>query len=396
VSPAPRFRRLAAGDVPSVAILIESSRESGRALLRGIAEYIHVHRRWSVFWEPSGLTEVLPRITSRLDGLILRDIGVTSAVLKMGIPTVVMGHTGDEFPGCINVLTGAATIAKMGLEHLLSRGFSSYAFCGLAVYPQKAVPWSEERSQAFCDLVSKAGMPCHTYLLPLVNVPDWDREREKLRRWLKALPRPVGCMAANDDVAGEVAAACKHLGLAVPDEVAIIGADNDELACGLADPPLSSIAVGFERAGFEAADALDRAMRSGRVGSSRIIAHALHVVARRSTDSTAVEDPNLARALRFIRDRAGDSEISVQEIAVTAGLSRRALERRFREKIGKTVAEHVRELRINRIAQMLIETNLPVSRIAEATGFHDVQHFARYFRSVQKVTPLAFRKAHKV
>ena len=383
-------------DVSTVAILLESSRESGRALLRGITKYLQARRRWSVYWEASGLTEALPRVPGRLDGLILRDFGVSDSVLKLRIPTIVVGHLTDGFPGCINVVTDDTVIPKMGAEHLLARGYTSYAFCGLARYPSEAVPWSEARRRAFVGFLKNAGFACHTYALPFLNAPDWGHQRNSLRQWLLSLPRPVGCMAANDDIACEMAAACKQLGLCVPDEVGILGADNDDLVCCLSDPPLSSIAIGFERAGYEAAEALDAAMQSRRRDSSRIVAQALHIVARRSTDATAVDDPNIAKALRFIRDQPASAEIYLHGVVAAAGLSRRALERRFKERIGKTIAQYIRELRVSRIAQMLIETNLPVASIADAMGFHDVRHLARYFRSVRGMTPLAFRKAHKL
>jgi LacI family transcriptional regulator len=199
-------------------------------------------------------------------------------------------------------------------------------------------------------------------------------------------------MACNDDLGHEVIAAAKLAGLSVPDDVAVIGVDNDEVVCGLTDPPLSSIAVNFERAGYEAAHVLSGLMR-GVAAPSRIIVNPTHVVPRRSTSLLAVEDTYLAKALRFIRDRVEESP-SVETVARAAGISRRALEKRFRDSLGRSVLEEIRRVRTDQIARLLVETDLPVAQIAEQLGFADVQHIARYFRSAKAMSPLAYRKLH--
>jgi len=186
---------------------------------------------------------------------------------------------------------------------------------------------------------------------------------------------------------------CKLARLTVPDMIGIIGADNDEVVCGLTDPPMSSIAINFERAGYEAAAALDGLMRGNPAVPDRIKALASHVVTRRSTDFVAADEPHLARALRFIRDCARGG-VSVDEVAVSAGLSRRALEKRFRKQLGRSILEEVRRIRTDHIAQMLVETDLPVAKIADLLGFPDVQHVARYFQADKHISPVAYRKVH--
>ena len=166
---------------------------------------------------------------------------------------------------------------------------------------------------------------------------------------------------------------------------------SDEVVCGLADPAMSSVAINFERAGYQAAEALDRLMRQSKKAPNKIRVRATHIVARRSTDIVAVEDVSLAKALTCIRDRAG-TPLTVNEVARIAGVSRRSLERRFRQQMGGSILKEIRRQRTDQIARLLLETNLPVARIAESLGFADAQHFARYFRAVKKISPLAFRK----
>jgi len=220
----------------------------------------------------------------------------------------------------------------------------------------------------------------------------WRDQREAIANWLRSLPRPVGLMASNDDLGHEVIAAAKLAGLSVPDDVAVIGVDNDEVVCGLTDPPLSSVAVNFERAGYEAAHVLAGMMRR-EASPSRIIVSPTHVVPRRSTSLLAVEDQHLARALRFIRDRVQESP-PVEAVAKAAGISRRALEKRFRDSLGRSVLDEIRRVRTDQIARLLVETELPVAQIADQLGFADVQHIARYFRSAKAMSPLAYRKVH--
>jgi LacI family transcriptional regulator len=175
--------------------------------------------------------------------------------------------------------------------------------------------------------------------------------------------------------------------------VGVIGADNDEVLCGLTDPPMSSVALNFERAGYEAARALDGLMRrSGRV-PPRIVAAASHVVARRSTDFVAAEEPHLARALRHIRDQARTG-LSVNEVAQATGLSRRVLEKRFRQFLGRSILQEIRRVRTDQIARLLVETELPVAEIADLLRFEDIQHVARYFRAAKGLSPTAYRRKY--
>ncbi|HAO79906.1 MAG TPA: hypothetical protein DCQ92_13225 [Verrucomicrobia subdivision 3 bacterium] len=379
-----------------VILLIESSRASGRNYLQGIARYAHHHGPWSFYWEPGGFDLTRQTLkTLDADGIIFRDVGRLKAqALRLGIPAVVVGHDSKEVRGIINVVTDSSTIGRMAAEHLLERGFKRFAFCGLASTLLEQTPWSERRFESFSKRIVEAGFePPPIYVLQQPG-SDWRTSRQGLADWLAKLPRPVGIMACNDDCGTQVAEACKVAGIVVPDAAGIIGADNDEVICGLSDPPLTSIAVNFERAGYESAQALDRLMRQSKKIPNKIHVRATHVVARRSTDIWAVDDAALAKALTCIRDRGGKA-LTVNEVAQAAGVSRRALERRFRQQMGGSVLREIRRQRTDQIARLLVETNLPVARIAESSGFADAQHFARYFRATRKMSPLAFRKAHK-
>jgi LacI family transcriptional regulator len=377
---------------PKILLLVESSRGSGRALLRGIAQYAHHHGPWSFDWEPGGLEKIWPKLKS-LDpnGVILRDVDKVEEVLAFGVPAVVVGHGRTEVSGLVNVITDSKAIGQMAAEHLIGCGFKRFAFCGSGQEPGKDLPWSESRRLSFSERLQKSGFQCSDFPAHPPDDSSWPRERAAMARWLQSLPKPVGLMACNDDRARQVAEASRIAGISVPNELGIIGADNDEVVCGLSDPALSSVAINFDAAGYKAAAALDALMHS-KPAQERIVVRATHVVVRRSTDVVAVEDEGVAKALRFIRTNSRKGDINVGEVARAAGLSRRLLEKRFRTELGCSVLTEIRRVRTDKIAQLLVETQMPVYEIAESLGFSDIQHFARYFRAARQMSPLAYRK----
>lgn len=374
-----------------VVLLLESSRGSGRALLRGFADYARHHGAWSFDWEPGGLNEVWPRL-GRMDasGIIVRDSKNINKLLALGLPTVVVGHHEEEFPGAAHVFTDSLAAGRLAADHLLGCGFKNFAYCG----PSR-IRWSEARRQSFQDHLARSGWSADFFDAPAEGVKSsWRGQQQTLRRWLQSLPKPVGIMACNDDYAQHLVVACKAAHLHIPDQVGVIGVDNDELVCELSSPPISSVAINFERAGFESARLLDRWMRRGKIAlPARISAPATHVVARLSTDTLAIEDPRLLKALRFIRDHAREN-IRVDEVARAGGLSRRALEQRFRRELDRSILQEIRRVRVNLIARMLLETDLPVSHIAEALGYENLQHIARYFRREKNLSLVAYRKQY--
>jgi LacI family transcriptional regulator len=377
---------------PKVILLIESSRGAGRALLCGIAQYAHDHGPWSFYWEPRGLETAWPVVeTLDADGIILRGVGQLDKLLALGIPTVVAGHRSDVASGFVNLITDSSAIARIAADHLLECGFKHFAYCGFQSTLLEHTAWSRQRQDSYNDRIVAAGFASPpAYILSPLN-QNWLQERDELARWLAALPKPAGLMACNDDCGVQVMEACKLAGLAVPEDVGVVGVDNDEVVCGLADPPMSSVVVNFEKAGYEAARTLDRLMRGRRKIPGRILVSASHVFTRRSTDTIAIDDPELAAALRHIREHSR-TNLGVDEVAQATGISRRGLERRFRRLLGHSILYAIRRERTSLIARRLVETKLSVRQIAESLGFDDDQHIARYFEAFKKTSPLAYRR----
>jgi LacI family transcriptional regulator len=374
--------------MPRVLLLIESSRSSGRSLLRGVANYARHHGPWAFSWEPSGLEPIRPRLKSlEADAVILRDVTAFAHILELGVPTAVFGHSKKEVPGLTNVLTDDTVVGQMAARHLLDCGFWNFAYCG--VFDK---PWAVVRGEVFQQTIKAAGHRVEVYRqLRRRTARDWSEERPHLVEWMKSLPKPVGLFACNDDRSQNVVEVCKLLGLKIPDQVAILGADDDELVCELSDPPLSSVAINFERAGYECAEQLHRLMSGQPLKNNFIVSRPTHIVSRQSTDTLAVADERVARALRFIR-KGGREAINVNQVARAAGLSRRVLEKRFRQALGRSVLKEIRRVRVDQIARMLAETNEPVTRIAADLGYDGVEHIARYFRKEKGMPPLTYRK----
>ncbi len=222
---------------------------------------------------------------------------------------------------------------------------------------------------------------------------DSHRKQEQgiLAEWLRKLAKPVGVMACNDDRGRKVLQACAIAGVQVPEELAVVGVDNDELVCELSDPPLSSVALDLERTGYRAAAVLDGLMAGRFKQYCELPVEPLWIVARRATDVVAQEDRQIAAALAFIRDNA-QQPISVADVVRQTDLSRRTLERRFLGAVGRTVLSEITRCRLERARRFLLETDLRVDGVARASGFGNLKPMTRAFRDQEGCSPTEFRR----
>lgn len=381
-------------EIPRVILFIESSREYGRQLLRGISRYATVNGPWSFIFETEWTDEHLAGTKKRAGGIIahIRNTRTAEIIRKLGIPAVVSAHTeniGSEF---YQIKADSKAIGKMAAEHFLEKGFNNFAFCGMS-----NIWHSEERGQAFKKMISQDGARNTFYSFSL-GAQKNSRSRKKevqnsLTEWLLSMKLPVGIFASNDDCAEQIVEACKEVQLRVPEEVAILGVDNDEFVCNFVQPPLSSIAINAEVAGYEAAALLDKLMFGRSIRKTVITVKPTHVVTRQSTDIMAIHDPEICKALHFIR-RNANRPIGVPKVVDAVLTSRRALERKFRQTLGRSVNDQIRKIRTEQIAKLLIDTNLTISEIAHKMGFHRIDHICRYFKREFKVTPREFREQY--
>ncbi|WP_414661068.1 XylR family transcriptional regulator [Horticoccus sp. 23ND18S-11] len=356
-------------------------------LLLGVVHYIREHRPWSFHLMEQGRGDDPPLWLKgwKGDGIIARieTPRIAQAVVETGLPAVDLSAA-RLVPVLPWVETNDDEIAQLAVEHLLERGFKRFAYCGDARFN-----WSRWREDHFVARLRAAGHACDVFR-PDVVPGDVAAEARALLRWLKELPRPVGIMAAYDIRGQQVLDACRAAGLAVPDEVAVIGVDNDALLCELASPPLSSVIPNAHRAGYEAAALLDRLMAGKRVPATAHLIAPLGIEARQSTDVLAVDDREVARAVQYIREHACDG-INVSDVLRAVPLSRRVLEQRFQRLLGHTPREEILQVRLGRVKQLLAETDLPLYLIAERTGFEHVEYLSVLFKRETGRTPSAFR-----
>lgn len=384
--------------IRKVIVLVETSRAYGRGLLRGIAKYSRLHGPWIFYRKPPYYRHPAQwvRALSRqkkldADGIIMVEQEKPEDIIEMGLPTIASPYIRERIPGVANIIGDTVTMGRMAAEHLLDRGFKNFAYCGF-----EDMFGARSRGESFRRRIDEAGFQTHVYKQPKPRGRrSWEDEQIFMADWLKSLPKPVGLMTCTDDRSQDVVEACKIAALHVPEQVAIIGVDNDELVCELSSPPLSSIALNTQRSGYEAAELLGKLMSRKRIkmANRTIVVHATHVVTRQSTDIMAMEDRGVVEAVRFIRRHAKEI-IQVSDVVEAVAVSRRSLEQRFRRELGRSVLNEIKRARVDQVARMLVETNLSVSQIAFALGYTGVENIARYFRSEKGMSPVAYRKLY--
>lgn len=386
---------MTAPQIPKVALLVETTLGYGRGLLRGIARYARLHGPWAFYLTPGDLSQDLPKMEEwGGTGIIARieTPKAARAILATHLPVIALDLKPDQLAAdnplsqLSEVCPDSQQAGRMAAEHLLAKRLEQFAFVGAADDPL----WSTRRKEGFAQRLAEAGFSCLDYAVPPSAAAAWSREQPHMVRWLESLPKPLGLLACDDDRGRQVLTACGVAGIPVPEDVAVIGVDNDEVLCNVCDPPLTSVALDTERAGYEAAALLDGLM-SGRIRSPRrILVPPLFVVDRRSTEIVAFDDRDVALALRFIHDHAAQP-IAVKEIARASRLSRRMLELRFRRSVGCTIHEKIQDVRLERAKRLLIETDQSIGKVAQAAGFASSGYFSKVFHRAMGMPPADYR-----
>lgn len=379
-----------------VAVLVETSTSWGAKVVRGIAEYAHEHRFWSIFIEPWGVNERL-RLPKGWhgDGIIAR---VTSSRLLREIEALhvpCVNISWSEVPGSRlpRVIPDEEAVGRIAADHLLDRGFRRFAYLGLSNQPY----YVDRCGPAFAASLAARGMSCKSYQPSSFSGSGRRRSGAfaNLGEWLRSLPKPVGLLTW-DSVRGRlVADACALAGLRIPEEVGVISGYNDDLMCEIAIPPLSCVDHSPQHIGKEAAALLNRLIQGDAAPSQPVLIPPVRVIARRSTDALVIEDRLVAQALRFIRQHAHES-ISVDDVLKVVPCSRRTLEQRFASVLGRSPAAEIRRIHIEHAMELLAKTDLSISRVAAASGFNYTEVMGRIFRETVGVTPARYRREFRV
>ncbi len=366
---------------------------SGRQIVRGVARHVRETGKWSVYHEPEHTLEVVPRWFKdwQGDGVIvrIRSEKILEILLDTGLPVVdVLGDW--PHPSIPFVQVNSGLVGELGASHLLDRGFRHFGFCG---YPSPR--WVRQRQAAFLHAIELAGFTCSVHQLPHWEHKEWyaERTQTELGAWISRLTKPAAIMAASDNVGRRVLEACRRIGTLVPEEVAVLGVDNDEMLCELCTPTLSSIVPVHDQVGYRAAELLDALMAGSSCSEQELLLEPTEVVVRRSTDILAVEDRDLAAALSYIRENASHP-IGVQDVAKHTSLSRSTLNRKFRHVLDRSVHDEILRVRLDRAIELLCETDLPLATIAERSGFQHREYFGAVFKAKVGMTPNQYRQKH--
>lgn len=368
-------------------------------LLRGILEYSKGCEPWVVcrmppsYKQAHGVRGVLDWARKwQADAIIAQfdDDDEVELFRENGIIALAQDFK-SRFSVIPNITSEYKLTGRMAADFFLQKGFRNFAY-----YGYQEVIWSEERCMGFRERIVEKGFGSHFYEFqkqPLENL--WYYESEPLVSWIKSLPHPLALMTCDDTQGNKIMEVCRVLGIKIPEEIAVLGVDNDEIICSLSDPPLSSVNLNIAKGGYEAAQLIDRLMRDKDAPCEDVVIHPTTIINRLSTDIYSTGDPYILAALKYIHQNLA-SKITVEDVVRQVPLSRRLLEIHFKQVTGSSVYQYIFNLRMERFAQLLLEGNEPIADIAMSVGLPDYKNLARQFKVWKECTPAEYRKIHRV
>lgn len=377
--------------------MIEASNAYARGLLAGIHRHVREHEPWTIFLQEHGrgAPPLQPLARWQGDGVIARietqPVADTLESLRRRQPLAIVDLSAGRLLGDVPyVETDDAAIARLAAEHFIERDFRHFAFLG-----DERFRWSDNRRLAFTHAVDAKG-----YHVDIFRAADHRSRRsrhaqggdddEAIERWLAALPKPLALFTCYDIRGRQALDACRRAEIAVPDEVAVLGVDDDDLLCSLSSPPLSSVIPDAVGAGRLAAALLERLMRGQRLDSDEWLLPPLGIATRQSSDVLAIDDPLVVAAVQMIRARACLG-IKVQDVVRELRTTRRILDQRFAARVGHTPHEEIAGRQFRRVEQLLAETDLPLATVAERCGFRHAEYMTVAFTRRHGMPPSRWR-----
>lgn len=376
---------------PTVGVLINTSTGWGQRLIRGIIQYAHERGPWALWIEPSTFQPelhvpdgwqghgIIARVATRRMARHIQSTGLPCVnISAIDVPEA-------DFP---RVMPDFRTLARIAAEHLLDRGFQNFAYYG----PRQRM-LVRDHYEGFAEALRGAGRECIPYRSKgrQPGMSPWLSRQTDLIRWVKSLPKPIAVLTWFVECGRDVIDACRHADILVPEEVAVLASDDDPLTSNACLPPLSGITSSSEQSGYRAAALLDRLMQGKRAPKRPILIEPTSLVLRGSTDTLAIDNGDLAQAIAYIRTHAGEP-IRVRDVLRRVPLSRRQLEQEFQRLLGRSPAQEIRRVHLERAQRLLAETELSIPAVASSSGFNSPEHFARTFKAQFGRSPLKYRR----
>jgi len=378
-----------------ILLLTDFSSGYSRSLLQGIVKYSKEHGPWVFYRMPlyyrelygdGGVVQWAKKW--KADAVIaqLENVDVDK-LSKLKIPIIIQNYK-ERADKVYNITGDYFKTGEMAADFFLNRGFANFAF-----YGSEDMIWSRERADGFRTRIEAHGFSLSTLNNNFRRNERWSFNPVTLSNWLLTLPKPVALFACDDDYAARITETCKFYNILVPDEIAVLGVDNDGLICNISDPPLSSIVLDVETGGYQAASLLHRLMNRELLDVSDIVIPPLRIELRQSTEKYVVADKYILRAIDFIRNNY-DKPVSISDVIRKVPLSRRILEKRFKKELGISIYQYLLQYRVDQFSNLLIKTDKPLSELALMCGFDEYKNVARVFRKYKKTTPQQFRNLY--
>lgn len=381
-----------------IILLIDLSESFGRNMIRGIARYSSIYGPWSFCKMPPFYRE-----TYGTDGILkfAKDWGAHGIIgqfqqnddvqklIEAGLFTIAVDFQ-EPFKQISNVSGDYIKSGKLAADYFLEKGYKHFAFYGT----QQTV-WSRERFKGYQNHLKQSGFDVYDFEPHSVKTHNfWYYSPSPLQEWLISLPKPIAIFTCDDNSAEHVLEAAKIAKLNIPEEVAVLGTDNDEMICQYANPPLSSIQQDDETGGYRVAELMARMIKENKYIKEDIILNPLRIITRRSTETLAIEDAHIKACLLYIKENL-NKPLHTNDLLQLVPLSRRVLEKKFFQTIGNSIYKEIQRQRIEKVVALLLDTNLQVAEIAALCGFTDSKNLSRLFKETYTLTPLQFRKNSK-
>jgi LacI family transcriptional regulator len=378
-----------------IALLFKSNEIYGREIVEGVSQYLSTTRvSWDLFLETDFSTGLANIASWQGDGIIadFNDAPARSALMGIQTPLVAVGtgHADASMypPGIPYVASNDGRLISLAYEHLVEVGLSRFAL--FSVPPAPDNPWAQEREREFRKLMQRDRLPVEIYRGTSRNAPTWSEEGSSLVEWLRALPKPIGIIAANDSRARQLLQACLIADIPVPAQVALIGVDNDPLARVLTRIPLSSVIQGTHEMGRTAARMLHQLLNGVRQPATQVMVEPVGVHVLASSRHEAAKHPYVMRAQHFIRQYACQG-IKTEQVADYVGVSRSSLESHFRAELGRSVHDEVLRYKIDAATTILANDTTSIADVAVRCGFTSVQYMHAVFKRELDCTPRKYR-----
>ena len=379
-----------------ILLLTDFSSGYSRNLLKGIVRYSKEVGNWSfqrmplyyrMLYGENGVVEWAKKWQA--DAIIAQLSDVNIELLNdLNIPIIVQNYR-DRNKAVSNLTGDYFNTGVMAAKFFLNRGYRNFAFYGF-----KGAIWSRERADGYSHEIEKQGYKLAVLENDNKDKEEWSYNHTVLGNWLQSLPKPVALFACDDHFALQISETCNVYNSNVPDDIAILGVDNDDLLCNISDPPLSSIVLDVENGGYNAGKLLHQLITKEITEPFNIVVNPLIIERRKSTEKYAVSDKNIRTILNYIEKNYAN-HLSVEELVKQVPLSRRVLEKKFKEETGESLYQYIQNYRIDQFTRLLITTDYSLFEAALQSGFENYKNVSRIFRKYKSLSPAEYRKRYK-